>query len=708
MLRYELSLCIGREKTNRGVTIKCHDDGISLAITFMVCRQTSKWRVTEEAFIIPTGATAVLKIEKPDKTKCLIDGKLEASAFVFELSEQAFTAAGTAEAEVSIYGANGGRVTSANFPITIPEECVCSCKTESKDYVDIVGDLIKAAKDAEEGAKRAAEAALQAQINSPKIGDNGNWFVWDFEKDEYVDTGLPSVGNPPSDEQVEVAVQSYMDENPIEDKIDEAVNEYMEENPVDSKVDKAVNDYLDRNAEYDLEYFDITDEGTIYLKEEYRGACPDPEGTTTQHTSRKTFIEANTAYIKSDCGYEASGSMNHLLPENLVIPEKVGAIAVVSLAPGMFLYNKRVKTITLPSIITAVPERFCDMATSLQKVYNTEQITTIGAAAFQCSGIKTAKFPNLTSLGNVAFNNAGFLEYADIGNVTSIGQLAFHACNNLLKVKGGANVTSIGPFAFTMTYRLNSVEFLPKLKSIGNHAFNRSHLIYDWDSLTGCAFGAKATSKQLNPTDIWSACTAKPTVNPVPTLLSQIDDRWKDKKIGTSEKTYSGGCVFFAVMHAYCALHNITATTADELADIAVAKSGSSDILDNFKASANYIAPMCAALGMKLDYQDDYDDQDDYGQNGLQKVYTAIASGAYVLLPLASTSSSSGHCALAYGVKVNKGNYELLIADSAFSPGEFVGGTDQGIKYSMAYQNMIDISVDGHNGVYIVSLDNTK
>lgn len=247
MLRYELSLCIGREKTNRGVTIKCHDDGISLAITFLVCRQTSKWRVTEEAFIIPTGATAVLKIEKPDKTKCLIDGKLEASAFVFELSEQAFTAAGTAEAEVSIYGANGGRVTSANFPITIPEECVCSCKTESKDYVDIVGDLIKAAKDAEASAKKAAEDATRAQVNGPKIGENGNWFVFDVEVGKYTDTGVSSAGNPPSDEQVEDAVQAYMDENPISDKIVETVNEYMVENPVDSKVDEAVNDYLEGN-----------------------------------------------------------------------------------------------------------------------------------------------------------------------------------------------------------------------------------------------------------------------------------------------------------------------------------------------------------------------------------------------------------------------------------------------------------------------------
>lgn len=40
----------------------------------------------------------------------------------------------------------------------------------------------------------AGQAAVDASVNSPKVGDNGNWFVWDFEAGKYVDTGVAASG----------------------------------------------------------------------------------------------------------------------------------------------------------------------------------------------------------------------------------------------------------------------------------------------------------------------------------------------------------------------------------------------------------------------------------------------------------------------------------------------------------------------------------
>lgn len=40
----------------------------------------------------------------------------------------------------------------------------------------------------------AGQAAVDASVNSPKIGSNGNWFVWDFEANQYVDTGVAASG----------------------------------------------------------------------------------------------------------------------------------------------------------------------------------------------------------------------------------------------------------------------------------------------------------------------------------------------------------------------------------------------------------------------------------------------------------------------------------------------------------------------------------
>lgn len=40
----------------------------------------------------------------------------------------------------------------------------------------------------------AGQAAVDASVNSPKIGSNGNWWTWDFEAGAYVDTGVAASG----------------------------------------------------------------------------------------------------------------------------------------------------------------------------------------------------------------------------------------------------------------------------------------------------------------------------------------------------------------------------------------------------------------------------------------------------------------------------------------------------------------------------------
>lgn len=53
----------------------------------------------------------------------------------------------------------------------------------------------ESARQSAESATNAAESAAKAEDAvgySPIVGENGNWFIWDFEKSEYVDTGKPS------------------------------------------------------------------------------------------------------------------------------------------------------------------------------------------------------------------------------------------------------------------------------------------------------------------------------------------------------------------------------------------------------------------------------------------------------------------------------------------------------------------------------------
>lgn len=80
----------------------------------------------------------------------------------------------------------------------------------AKNWVDVV---IKTASDAKQSATESAESARQsaesatnaaasatkaenAVGHSPIVGENGNWFVWDFTKSEYIDSGK-SASTPP-------------------------------------------------------------------------------------------------------------------------------------------------------------------------------------------------------------------------------------------------------------------------------------------------------------------------------------------------------------------------------------------------------------------------------------------------------------------------------------------------------------------------------
>jgi hypothetical protein len=156
-----VKLCIGGDNSKMRLVVKCHDTGVNLRVYLVTCRH-SKWREINEPYYIPADSTAVLKIAKPDNTFVLADGLIESDDILFELPPQAFTAAGVSEAEVSLFGADGRKVTSDTFNIDVSEECVCDGHEESKTYIDIMSEQIRAAIEAEKNAKEHANSAEDA------------------------------------------------------------------------------------------------------------------------------------------------------------------------------------------------------------------------------------------------------------------------------------------------------------------------------------------------------------------------------------------------------------------------------------------------------------------------------------------------------------------------------------------------------------------
>lgn len=210
MIQYDLTVCIGSKMQSKQPIIKCHDTGIKFAVQLVVCRQVSQWREEHDPYKFPDGAIAVLRVHKPDHTKVVVDAEIVDGIVLCDMSKyaQAFTAAGECSAEISIFNADGKRLTSGTFQYIVDAECVCDSDAESEDYIDVMSEQIRAAID-------AADRAEAAVAHGPII-QNGTWWLWDSQKGVYVDSGVSAVptGDIP-DKQIEKAVNKYLDENPI-------------------------------------------------------------------------------------------------------------------------------------------------------------------------------------------------------------------------------------------------------------------------------------------------------------------------------------------------------------------------------------------------------------------------------------------------------------------------------------------------------------
>lgn len=181
MVTYDINLCIGASKQGKSTIVKCHDTGVNFLVKLYFFKR-QQWHDVHEPYEIPEGATAVLKLAKPDKTFVVVDGEIKSDGILFAMHPQSFTVAGKCSAEVSLFNKDGRRITTASFLIEVVDECVCHCEEESKHYVDVVGQQVKAANEAadraEEAAKRAEEASGGGGSGEAgKDGKDGGYYI---------------------------------------------------------------------------------------------------------------------------------------------------------------------------------------------------------------------------------------------------------------------------------------------------------------------------------------------------------------------------------------------------------------------------------------------------------------------------------------------------------------------------------------------------
>lgn len=417
------------------------------------------------------------------------------------------------------------------------------------------------------------------------------------------------------------------------------------------------------------EYFLIND-GVASLRLEYRGACP--------AEYREDFPCA-----VSNAGVGRSGSMNNRLPQDIVIPDEINGEKVVSLAPGMFLYNERINSVKIPDCVTEIPTRFCDNARNVQYITGTENVTSIGEYAFHTSGLKRAYFPELVDggLGISAFSYCPYMIEVDVGNnITEIPNQAFRNNVSLVRVLGGENVNSVGERAFSQAVSLEAPSFVGNLTHIGERGFSRAGFDYDWGSLTSCEFGEYATSEQVHGSNkFWENVEYTPCENKVVSCFCQADPQWKDIQIGTSDRNFDRGCLIMTCLAAYSSITGEVFNTPMEYVDKIAAVD--KELVAKRPSSYPVQREWLNAIGFQLEgnYQ--------YTAENLKKFYAALARGDMIATSCVIDNALTGHSILINGV-TNDGKV-MCVNSGSFDDTLTRFDVYEAIRYSIPIQNLV-------------------
>ena len=141
-------------------------------------------------YTIPTGSAVMMRFRKPDGTGGLYDKTeggqsitVSGSTVTAPVATQMLTVAGVVMAEVDIYAAGEDSASAQNlasfaFMVEVAPSVYPDAKIISSDYYSVLTAEIA--------------SVLAANTHPPTIGANGNWYIWDQTKGEYVDSGTPA------------------------------------------------------------------------------------------------------------------------------------------------------------------------------------------------------------------------------------------------------------------------------------------------------------------------------------------------------------------------------------------------------------------------------------------------------------------------------------------------------------------------------------
>lgn len=157
----------------------------------------------------------------------------------------------------------------------------------------------------------------------------------------------------------------------------------------------------------------------------------------------------------------------------VVIPDKIGDIAVVGLSNDIGYDFNGVKKITFEGSIMQICEHTFHHNTCLEEIVFPEGLVYIGVSAFEESHLRgTIKFPDsLRQVSYKAFSGCLDLECVELKNTQIIMPEAFSWCRNLRCVKFPSQLICLGGEAFAGCDALEKLQMPEHCEFVGKEVF---------------------------------------------------------------------------------------------------------------------------------------------------------------------------------------------------------------------------------------------
>jgi len=141
------------------------------------------------------GNTVLAYFLRADGERVRIEGEIDNEMIKVELTAECYQVNGPAGAFVRLEDEAGNKRTILRFAVNVESEGDGPI-IDPSNRIPSVEDIIAKMEEMEEAIKKAEQATQNAEnaARPPYIGENGRWFTWGKNQEEYVDSGVEAQG----------------------------------------------------------------------------------------------------------------------------------------------------------------------------------------------------------------------------------------------------------------------------------------------------------------------------------------------------------------------------------------------------------------------------------------------------------------------------------------------------------------------------------